>query len=233
LIRGHRARRGPRPDDRRGPLPPDQRLLRRHDRRTGVPGHRRVRADEPGRGPLDREGRSVPARRRRRILTESSGRRPHTRLPATVDCTGGPAPAGARTQTGRRRGPLPPHRRETMIALTPTQAAELPGGVYDRDPQVDDPTLTGAGIDPRKVTAGALFVALPGERVNGHDYVAAARAAGAAAALVSRHVPGGGPQIVVPDPAAALGILARHHLARLRERAAAAGRPLHVIGITG
>src|SRR5699024_6614728 len=91
----------------------------------------------------------------------------------------------------------------------------------------------GAVIDSRKVTPGALFVALPGERVDGHDYVAAAHEAGAAAALVSRHVPGGGPQIVVPDPAAALGVLARHHQARLRERAAAAGRPLHVLGITG
>ena len=45
-------------------------------------------------------------------------------------------------------------------------------------------------IDSRKVTPGCLFVALPGERVDGHDYVASALDAGAAAALVSR-VPDG------------------------------------------
>src|SRR5699024_2015387 len=53
------------------------------------------------------------------------------------------------------------------------------------------------------------------------------------AALVARHVPGGGPQIVVADPAEALGMLARHHLAELREQAARDGRPFHVIGVTG
>ncbi|MEO9904083.1 MAG: Mur ligase domain-containing protein, partial [Nisaea sp.] len=41
-------------------------------------------------------------------------------------------------------------------------------------------------IDSRKITAGCLFVALPGERVDGHDFVGAALEAGAAAALVSR-----------------------------------------------
>lgn len=41
-------------------------------------------------------------------------------------------------------------------------------------------------IDSRKVTPGCLFVALPGERVDGHDYVATALQSGAAAALVSR-----------------------------------------------
>jgi UDP-N-acetylmuramoyl-tripeptide--D-alanyl-D-alanine ligase len=45
-------------------------------------------------------------------------------------------------------------------------------------------------IDSRKVTPGCLFVALPGERVDGHDYVASALEAGAAAALVSR-IPAG------------------------------------------
>ncbi|WP_193182839.1 UDP-N-acetylmuramoyl-tripeptide--D-alanyl-D-alanine ligase [Nisaea sediminum] len=45
-------------------------------------------------------------------------------------------------------------------------------------------------IDSRKVTPGCLFVALPGERVDGHDYVGSALEAGAAAALVSR-IPAG------------------------------------------
>ncbi|WP_420564614.1 UDP-N-acetylmuramoyl-tripeptide--D-alanyl-D-alanine ligase [Thalassobaculum sp.] len=64
-----------------------------------------------------------------------------------------------------------------------------------------DWTATGVTIDSRKVAAGDLFVALPGERVDGHDYVAAALKAGAAAALVAR-VPQGlenAPLLVVSD----------------------------------
>ena len=41
-------------------------------------------------------------------------------------------------------------------------------------------------IDSRAVTAGSLFVALPGEHVDGHDYVTRALDQGAAAALVQR-----------------------------------------------
>ena len=41
-------------------------------------------------------------------------------------------------------------------------------------------------IDSRQVGAGSLFVALPGEHVDGHDYVGAAFKAGALAALVDR-----------------------------------------------
>jgi UDP-N-acetylmuramoyl-tripeptide--D-alanyl-D-alanine ligase len=46
--------------------------------------------------------------------------------------------------------------------------------------------VTALTADSRTVMPGALFVALPGERVDGHDYVAAAAAAGAAASL-TRH----------------------------------------------
>ena len=51
-------------------------------------------------------------------------------------------------------------------------------------------------FDSRKVTPGGLFLALPGERVDGHDYAAAAVAAGAVAVLAARPV--GVPAIVVP-----------------------------------
>jgi UDP-N-acetylmuramoyl-tripeptide--D-alanyl-D-alanine ligase len=51
-------------------------------------------------------------------------------------------------------------------------------------------TATSVGIDTRKITEGALFVALPGTRVDGHEYVAAALAAGAVGALVSKPVAG-------------------------------------------
>jgi UDP-N-acetylmuramoyl-tripeptide--D-alanyl-D-alanine ligase len=51
-------------------------------------------------------------------------------------------------------------------------------------PAATETPLAGATHDSREVTAGMLFVALKGERVDGHDYVAAAFAAGALAALV-------------------------------------------------
>jgi len=46
--------------------------------------------------------------------------------------------------------------------------------------------IRGGAVDSRLVTPGAVFVALPGERTDGHRYLAAAAAAGAAALLVSR-----------------------------------------------
>ena len=82
-------------------------------------------------------------------------------------------------------------------------------------------------IDSRAVTPGCLFVAMPGVRVDGHDFAAAAVEAGAAAVLVSREVPVGVPQLVVADPALALARLATAVVAD----ATASG--LVTIGITG
>lgn len=48
--------------------------------------------------------------------------------------------------------------------------------------------FTYAVIDSRQVEPGALFIALPGEHVDGHDYVADALEHGAAAVLVERDV---------------------------------------------
>jgi len=47
-------------------------------------------------------------------------------------------------------------------------------------------------VDSRQATPGSLFIALPGERVDGHDYVADAFQQGAVAALVQRQVAAGG-----------------------------------------
>ena len=66
--------------------------------------------------------------------------------------------------------------------------------------------------DSRALRPGDLFVALKGERFDGHDFVGSALAKGAAAALVSdgRADAMVGNLIVVPDPLAALGELAAH-----------------------
>jgi UDP-N-acetylmuramoyl-tripeptide--D-alanyl-D-alanine ligase len=78
--------------------------------------------------------------------------------------------------------------------------------------------------DSRKVHHGALFAALPGNHVDGHDYAASAVKLGAAALLVSRPLDLDAPQLVVDDVLLALGKLA----AMLRDRIDPT-----VVGITG
>ncbi len=63
-------------------------------------------------------------------------------------------------------------------------------------------------VDSRLVRPGGLFVALPGERSDGHDHAAAAIAAGAVAVLAARPV-AGVPCLVVNDPLVAMQALAR------------------------
>jgi len=73
-------------------------------------------------------------------------------------------------------------------------------------------TFTRVTTDSRAIAAGDLFVALKGERFDGHDYVRAALAAGAVAAMVADARAGEveGNQIAVADPLAALQRLAHH-----------------------
>jgi UDP-N-acetylmuramoyl-tripeptide--D-alanyl-D-alanine ligase len=90
-------------------------------------------------------------------------------------------------------------------------------------------SITGASVDSRRVSPGSIFVALPGERVDGHAFVADALRAGASAVLVERPVDlpadlRDAPQVVVPDALRALQDLA----AWWRSRHA-----VRVVGITG
>ena len=109
-----------------------------------------------------------------------------------------------------------------MIALTLAELAEIVGGALtDADPGL---AVTGpVEIDSRAVARGGLFVALAGERADGHDFAAAAVEAGAAAVLATRPV--GVPAVVVDDTVRALGRLAAGVLARLPD--------LTVVGVTG
>jgi UDP-N-acetylmuramoyl-tripeptide--D-alanyl-D-alanine ligase len=52
-----------------------------------------------------------------------------------------------------------------------------------------DQVITDAAIDSRLVIPGSLFVALPGEKVDGHDYIGEAFGRGALIALIEREVP--------------------------------------------
>ncbi|MFN2386969.1 MAG: UDP-N-acetylmuramoyl-tripeptide--D-alanyl-D-alanine ligase [Thermoanaerobaculia bacterium] len=67
--------------------------------------------------------------------------------------------------------------------------------------------LDGAAVDSRRVRPGNLFVALPGARVDGHDFAAEAASRGAAAVLAERAprgLPRGFPCLLVADARAAL-----------------------------
>jgi UDP-N-acetylmuramoyl-tripeptide--D-alanyl-D-alanine ligase len=111
-----------------------------------------------------------------------------------------------------------------VIALS-VLAARLGAPVPDTAP-ADRPVGPDVVIDSRVATPGSLFVALPGDRVDGHDYLGAAAEWGAVAAVVNRaSTEPVLAEIVVADPARALADLAR---------TVVADHPgLAVIGITG
>jgi UDP-N-acetylmuramoyl-tripeptide--D-alanyl-D-alanine ligase len=110
-----------------------------------------------------------------------------------------------------------------MIPLTLAEIASAAGGTLRAaDPQA---LVTGSvEFDSRLVGAGGLFLAFPGEKVDGHDYAAGAIAAGATGVLGTREVPGV-PMILVDDVLTAIGRLARAVIDRLPQ--------LTIAGITG
>ncbi len=124
--------------------------------------------------------------------------------------------------------PIPANR----VCFSLAEVLEITGGVLASDAATGE--VTSVTTDSRHAASGALFVALSGERHDGHDFVARAAAAGARAVLVERPVslpvagasPGGSScaVITVSDTLRALGALARAH----RERFS-----IPVVGITG
>src|SRR5512145_664769 len=74
-----------------------------------------------------------------------------------------------------------------------------------------EPAFTGISTDTRRIGPGALFVALRGERFDGHDHLEAAAAAGAIGAVVRRGTPpvAGLRLYEVEDTLRALGWLGR------------------------
>jgi UDP-N-acetylmuramoyl-tripeptide--D-alanyl-D-alanine ligase len=99
-----------------------------------------------------------------------------------------------------------------VIPLTLREVAEAAGGrLHAADPDAE--LAAPAALDSRAVPAGGLFVAVAGSNVDGHDYAAAAIAAGAVAVLAEHEVDV--PAVVVADTTLGLGRLAalvRTHL---------------------
>ena len=97
-----------------------------------------------------------------------------------------------------------------VIPLSLARIAQVTGGQLrgTLPPLWGDAVVSGeVVIDSRRVGAGGLFAAVAGERSDGHDFAAAAVAAGATAVLATRPVPV--PSVLVTDVPAALAALAR------------------------
>ncbi|WP_080803473.1 UDP-N-acetylmuramoyl-tripeptide--D-alanyl-D-alanine ligase [Arabiibacter massiliensis] len=122
------------------------------------------------------------------------------------------------------------------MRLNAKQIAACTGGSFIAEP-LDARTLaTGLTWDSRDVKPGDVYVALPGERVDGHDFVGAALRAGAVVALVMQPLDEaalllaremGAAVIEVPDTAHAVADLAREWRTHLR------GRVIALTGSTG
>ena len=109
-----------------------------------------------------------------------------------------------------------------MIRLTVAEIAAATGGrLHNADP--DDVVTSAVVVDSRLAEPGSLFVCVPGEHVDGHDFARAASDAGAVVALAQREVDTAA--VIVDDTVAALGQLASAALPRLPD--------CHVVGVTG
>ncbi|MEV6280557.1 UDP-N-acetylmuramoyl-tripeptide--D-alanyl-D-alanine ligase [Nocardia sp. NPDC051832] len=135
-----------------------------------------------------------------------------------------------------------------MIEMTLREIADVVGGTLHDVPDTEARVTGSVEFDSRAIGSGDLFLALPGERSDGHDFAAAAVASGAVAVLAARPV--GVPAIVVtPNPgevrsrsvaltadsdgsgAAVLEALAA--LARVSVEKLTATSGLTVVGVTG
>ncbi|HZK31281.1 MAG TPA: UDP-N-acetylmuramoyl-tripeptide--D-alanyl-D-alanine ligase [Corynebacterium sp.] len=124
-----------------------------------------------------------------------------------------------------------------MIDLTLSRIAEITGGELHNVADPETRVTGGVEFDSRKLGEGGLFLALPGERVDGHDFAVGAVAQGAVAVLAARDVPA--PAILLrpadqSDAAVgqavvdALSALARHVSTTLT-----AEHGLCIVGVTG
>lgn len=135
-----------------------------------------------------------------------------------------------------------------MIPMTLARIAEITGGRLS--PEADpDALVTGfVEFDSRKIGPGGLFIAFPGARVDGHQFVSKAAAAGAVASMTTREV--GAPAVVVdkrppregdnsdlaandPDGSAAGVVDGMSKLAAHVARDLTAQHGLTIIGVTG
>jgi UDP-N-acetylmuramoyl-tripeptide--D-alanyl-D-alanine ligase len=97
------------------------------------------------------------------------------------------------------------------VNATLGEIASVCGGTLRGDPGL---AVVGVSTDTRTLRAGQLFVAIRGEKLDGHTYLERAAQAGAAAALIDRDCAAPLPTVLVADSVRALGALAAARRAR-------------------
>ncbi len=126
--------------------------------------------------------------------------------------------------------PIPRNR----AAMTAYEVAVAAGGAIARD-VTGGAVAVGFTTDSREVTAGGAFVALHGEKIDGHNFIESALKAGARLLVVSRkfQLPErvDADVVAVDDPLEAWGAIARHHLRSWRRARHVGGAS--VLAITG
>ena len=135
-----------------------------------------------------------------------------------------------------------------MIDMTLARIAEITGGRLSPEADPDTHVTGFVEFDSRKIGPGGLFVAFPGARVDGHDFVDKAAEAGAAASLTTREV--GRPAVIVeklppregdnsdlaandPDGSAAGVVDGMSKLAAAVARELTDSHGLTIVGVTG
>jgi len=108
-----------------------------------------------------------------------------------------------------------------MPEFQPERLAEITCGTWSAGPPA---AITGFSFDTRRVEPGDCFIALKGERRDGHDFLGDAAEKGARCAITGRAVDCALPQLVVPDPLAAMAGIAGQIRAEF---------PNPIVGITG
>ncbi len=107
-----------------------------------------------------------------------------------------------------------------MMLMTASETAKATGGEYSAETQ-----YTSVTIDSRTVEEGCLYIAIKGDRFDGHDFAVQASESGAACVMVSHDVEGVKcPVIKVADTRKALIDLAAYYRAK---------KDIPVVGLTG
>lgn len=104
---------------------------------------------------------------------------------------------------------------------------DVPPVVFKKDGRWEvSPAVCGIQIDSRRIAPGDIFVAVPGQSADGHDFVADAAERGAVAAVVERPVASVIPTVLVPSSREAAATLSAHIYDH-------PSRSLVVTGVTG
>jgi UDP-N-acetylmuramoyl-tripeptide--D-alanyl-D-alanine ligase len=109
-----------------------------------------------------------------------------------------------------------------VIPMSLAQVAAVMDGKLSESADPDAVVTGGVEYDSRKAGPGGLFLAIPGDKVDGHDFAGKAAAQGSVATIATRPIDG--PAIYVDNGIDALTRLAKHVAAESKAR---------IIGVTG